>query len=42
MSDNFCTDCYTTEKLYAFGFCGECWVKAGKPKAMDGSTIQRR
>jgi hypothetical protein len=41
MSDKYCTHCYTTDELYAFGFCGECWVKEGKPKAMDGSTIQR-
>ena len=42
MSDEYCSKCYTAEVLYAFSFCEECWVKAGKPKAMDGSTIQRR
>lgn len=30
--------CYFSELIYPFGFCKDCWIKAGKPIAMDGST----
>ena len=30
----YCGDCYYGNKIYPFGFCKECWIKAGKPKGM--------
>lgn len=38
MSDHYCGACYNGEKIYPFGFCKECWIKAGKPNRMDGTT----
>ena len=32
------TCCYFSEIIYPFGFCKECWIKQGKPMAMDGSA----
>ena len=31
--------CYNTDANYPFGFCKECWIKHGKPEAMNGDTI---
>lgn len=28
------TCCYTTEKVYPFGFCKKCWVENGSPQTM--------
>lgn len=36
MADKYCTACYTSEKLYPFGFCKECWIKHGSPQPMTG------
>jgi len=30
----YCGDCYYGDDIYPFGFCKECWIKAGKPKGM--------
>lgn len=38
MADTYCGKCYTSGEFYPFGFCKECWIKAGKPAAMDGTT----
>jgi len=35
MDATYCSTCYTTEKLYPFGFCKKCWIKQGKPQAMN-------
>ena len=34
----YCGRCYSTQKTYPFGFCKKCWIKAGKPKRMDGTS----
>ena len=31
----YCGDCYYGEDIYPFGYCNECWIKAGKPQPMD-------
>ena len=31
----YCGNCYYGDEHYPFGFCKECWIKAGKPEAMD-------
>jgi len=36
--DTYCSKCYTNDETYPFGFCRECWIKAGKPKRMDGTS----
>lgn len=35
----YCGKCYYGDITYAFGYCKECWIKAGKPTGMDGKTI---
>ena len=42
MSYTYCGKCYSIEEVYPFGFCEPCWVKAGKPAAMNGSTTPKR
>jgi len=29
---SYCGKCYCFQNNYPFGFCKECWIKAGKPK----------
>lgn len=41
-SDKYCGKCYHGDECYPFSFCKECWIKAGKPKRMDGTTNPRR
>ena len=31
----YCGTCYSSEKVYPFGLCEKCWIKYGKPKAMQ-------
>ena len=31
----WCGRCYGFEGIYAFGFCKDCWIKYGKPNAME-------
>lgn len=33
----YCGECYYSPVIYSFGFCKDCWIKNGKPLAMDGS-----
>ena len=35
----YCGRCYETDDVYPFGFCRKCWVKHGKPKAMNGDIV---
>jgi len=37
MADKYCGRCYSSDLTYPFGFCKKCWIKAGKPKRMDGT-----
>tara|TARA_R110001592_G_scaffold224032_2_gene479606 strand:+ start:44721 stop:44879 length:159 start_codon:yes stop_codon:yes gene_type:complete len=34
----YCGDCYHGDETYPFGFCKECWIKAGSPKGMNGES----
>ena len=35
----YCGDCYHGGKIYPFGFCRKCWIKAGKPQPMSGEKV---
>jgi len=36
----YCGLCYwNDEKVFPFGFCEKCWIKHGKPQAMNGDVI---
>tara|TARA_X000001382_G_scaffold28941_2_gene18448 strand:+ start:16510 stop:16653 length:144 start_codon:yes stop_codon:yes gene_type:complete len=38
----YCGQCYTADiGTYPFGFCHECWVKAGSPKTMKMKALIR-
>jgi len=40
---DYCGKCYTIGfGTYPFGYCRECWVKAGRPKAMKASIRESK
>ena len=35
----YCGSCYYEDKIYPFGFCRRCWIKAGRPQLMSGEKV---
>ncbi len=37
----YCGKCYYGAISYPFGYCEPCWIKAGQPVRMDGTSDGR-
>ncbi len=38
---SYCGKCYIFINEYPFGFCKECWIKAGKPLPMNQTSSHK-